>query len=281
MAAASVASARTYTEAAIGCSNRYPQIYQQGEVMPKSINRSNMVATPDAARNTGSAFNDTFADIDDLFSVQRMAKDRSYFAGRHNASFVIPPIEAEHAQTANEVMAQFRDNKVAVASFFKRIVKNFPSTVYIVGSQEEIAAFDDHEGRKTAYNKLIVGRLNRDAGAVNIREDLLAFYSDIFAVLADEEAARQVAAPVVEKFRTESFVSPYLWWEFNESLTTELLELPGMTNYKARLSAVALERATKIALNTEAARPWATETLTDSFTMSLSGVRGLHEAGMW
>jgi hypothetical protein len=279
--AASVGSVRTYIEAPLGISNRLPQPYMQGEVMPTSVNRSVIPATVGAASATGSNFNASFEDMDDLFSIKRMAKDKSFFTKRYNAKYAVPHLSQEHVEVAAAVVAEFRANEVSVASFFKRIIKDFPALVYILGTPEEVTAFDENEARKTPYNKLIVGRLNRDAGAVNIREDLLTFYSDIFAVLGDAELAAKVASPVVEKFRHDSFVSQYLWWEFKAALLAELIELPGMNNYKKRLTILAIERATKITLNTEADQPWATESYTDSLTVNTSGIRGHHEAGMW
>ena len=279
--AASFGSVRTYVEAPVGISNRLPQPYMQGEKLPTSVNHAVIPATVGSLSATGSNFNASFEDVDDLFSVQRMAKDTSFFTKRYNAKYAVPPMSQEHVEVAAAVVSEFRSNEVAVASFYKRIIKNFPAMVYILGTPDEITAFDENEGRKTPYNKLIVGRLNRDAGAVSIRDDLLTFYSDIFAVLGDADLASKVASPVVEKFRHDSFVTQYLWWEFKAALLAELLELPGMNNYKKRLTTLAVERATKITLNTEADQPWATESFTDSLTVNTSGIRPHHEAGMW
>eukprot|EP00658_Telonema_sp_P-2_P024132 TRINITY_DN19683_c0_g1_i3.p1 TRINITY_DN19683_c0_g1~~TRINITY_DN19683_c0_g1_i3.p1 ORF type:complete len:288 (-),score=100.73 TRINITY_DN19683_c0_g1_i3:73-936(-) len=240
VAAASFVSVRTYVEAPIGVSNRMSQPYMTGDKLPASVNYNVIPATAGALSETGSNFNASFDDMDALFSVKRMAKDTNFFTNRYNAKYAVPPMTKEHAEIAAGVVAEFRANEVAVASFFKRIIKDFPATVYILGTPEEITAFDENEARKTPYNKLIVGRLNRDAGAVNIREDLLTFYSDIFAVLSDTELATKVATPVVERFRHDSFVTQYLWWEFKAALLTELKELPLMNNYKTRLTILAL-----------------------------------------
>lgn len=219
-------------------------------------------------------------------SVEVAAKSNVFFTGNHQSKYAVPSIPKEYAADAIAVFDRLVKDEDHLALFFRKFIRTYPTTIYIVGTNAEIAAFETTEAAKIPNNKLIVGRVNAKVPHVNIRAELAEFFTHLVSLASTAESDAEVIAygtPKFEKFLTEAFFSrQYLWRMYEEILrSVDTLPVPP-TPYERRCLTVVLEKQIKLVLNGVADLPWASEEFCcPARGLEVSPSRLCAEAGMW
>lgn len=218
--------------------------------------------------------------------VEVAAKSHVQYANNHQSKYVIPVVPKEYAADAIAIFDRLVKDEDHLALFFRKFIRTYPATIFIVGSNEEIAAFEANEAAKIPNNKLIVGRINAKVPHVNIRSQIVEFFSTLVSLASTAESEAEIIAygtPVFEKFMLESFFSRQYLWRMYEEILRSMDTLPSpATPYERRCLSLVLEKQIKLVLNGVADLPWASEEFCcPSRGMEVSPNRMCAEAGMW
>lgn len=295
-------SRRTMMKLQVGATDIQPAFTKEGLNKIVNKNGSGLTVAQNKGANlsaafTGSTFNYVYNDeemFEPFAAAKADAKKTQFFGNGHQSKYVIPSdkVTKEVAAEALAVFDRFAKDVSQVELLYRKFIRSFPATVHLLGTKAEIAAFEATEAAKIPNNKLIVGRVNANSGlpVVNIREELFHFYSTLFFMAANNSAEEiaKYAAPVVERFITESYLSRQYLWRFQEEIvrSIEATTINGAavpaTPYDIRVVSEVSEYFTKIVFNAIADLPWACESYSDiNRGLDLTVTRACAEAGMW
>ncbi|EPY41031.1 hypothetical protein AGDE_01971 [Angomonas deanei] len=79
----------------------------------------------------------------------------------------------------------------------------------------------------------------------------------------------------------KKYISYAMVWRIAERLADALEAAPFLSRYESKTSRPAVERVTKIMLDTIADEPWSHQDATNPLLVDISNFRAWHEAGNW
>lgn len=231
------------------------QPYAQGDMLPRVDNTKHVVSSASAAAAglTGNQNNAAY-DSSNIFSPA----DYSAMEGQHyqpfrgSEKYVIDPIHEKDGAAAAQVMCGLMEPEVEVSLeylWWARLLKDFPSL--------------------------------RKPVTPTFKKAWQDFYIAALRAAHDDAAVTELARPFLAEQMQRNFIGQSMVWRIAEKLGDALESAPRASHYERRASRVAVERATKLLLNTLADEPWAHYESTNPLYVDLSGFRAWHEAKNW
>ncbi|AAZ10399.1 NADH-ubiquinone oxidoreductase complex I subunit, putative [Trypanosoma equiperdum] len=230
------------------------QPYAQGDLIPRVDNMRHVVSKSSsaAANLTGSNLGVAY-DSDTIFSVAgySRAEKEHYRPLRGIARYKIEPMAESDTVAAQGLLEQAEMSKSIsfVVSWWGGVLKDFPSLKKVC---------DD-----------------------TFKEEFTSFYKSALSVAHDDAAVKALAVPFVRRQMQEHYISFPMFWRIAEKLADAIEKVPQMQKPARSVSRIAVERVTKIALNTIADEPWALDEMTSPLLFDVSNFRAWHEAGNW
>jgi hypothetical protein len=229
------------------------QNFALGDKLP-TINNSwvNVTkATGAAASVTGTPQNVLY-DTESLFDPRATcAADKAHFRTYNGIGrWVVVPLNPDEASRSVAIMEAFFAGKDVEKHFWQRLFKDFPSLS---------KPFTDE-----------------------LKSEYIQYFSAALRVADDEAAVTALADEFITRQLEVNFIHPTTQWRISEALATAIeLHMDKNNKYEKRAVREALERITKIGLNTVEAKPWSHESGTSPLTQEIGGFRAWHEAGGW
>nr|CCC89804.1 unnamed protein product [Trypanosoma congolense IL3000] len=230
------------------------QPYAQGDMIPRLDNTRHVVNKPSgaAASLTGSNLGIAY-DSDNIFS----AKDYSCVEKEHYQPlrgierYKIEPMNESDGLAARSMLEEAETSKSRnfEASWWGAVLKDFPSLKKVC---------DD-----------------------SFKAEFTEFYRNAISVVHDEAAVKALAVPFVRRQMQENYICFPMFWRIAEKLADAMEKVSHVRNGTRSVSRIAVERVTKIALNTIADEPWAHSEMTSPLLFDVSNFRAWHEAGNW
>ncbi|KAH9598990.1 hypothetical protein LSM04_005299 [Trypanosoma melophagium] len=230
------------------------QPYAQGDMLPRVDNTRHVInkSSSTAASLTGNHLGIAY-DCSNIFSVEGYSQvEKEYYQPLRGISrYKVEPFPEGDGPRTRKLMEQLElDLNVGLdAAWWGAVLKDFPSL-------------------KTPCTP-------------EFKEEFARFYKSAFSVAHDEEAVTALAVPFVRRQMQEHFISFPMFWRIAEKLADALGKSSGVQHHEKRISRIAVERVTKIALNTIADEPWAHQDTTSPLLFDVSNFRAWHEAGNW
>ncbi|RNF20426.1 uncharacterized protein Tco025E_03784 [Trypanosoma conorhini] len=230
------------------------QPYAQGDMLPRvdntraAVNKSSGAAASLTGNHLGIAY-----DSSNIFSVEeysRLEKEH-YQPLRGIARYKLEPISASDGPTTRRLLQQLYEDQVVgmELAWWGAVLKDFPS-------------------------------LKRPCTS-EFKAEFTNFYKQALEVAHDEAAVTALAVPFVRHQMQDNFISFPMFWRIAEKLADALEVAAAGRRHEKRVSRIAVERVTKIALNTIADEPWAHQDTTSPLLFDVSNFRAWHEAGNW
>ncbi|EAN92065.1 putative NADH-ubiquinone oxidoreductase complex I subunit [Trypanosoma cruzi] len=230
------------------------QPFAQGDMLPRldntrnAINKSSSAAASITGNHLGIAY-----DGNNIFSVEEYSRlEKEHYQPLRGVSrYKVEPINEGDGLTTQRLMLELEEDTVVGldAAWWGAVFKDFPSLKKPCTSEFK-AEFAD-------------------------------FYKQALGVAHDEAAVTALAVPFVRRQMQTKFISFPMFWRIAEKLSDALVTAAAGRRHEMRVSRIAVERVTKIALNTIADEPWAHKDTTSPLLFDVSNFRAWHEAGNW
>lgn len=230
------------------------QPFAQGDMLPRVDNTRHAINRPSAAAAslTGNHLGIAY-DSSNIFSVEaysRLEKEH-YQPLRGVARYKVEPISETDGPETRRLMEQLESGmEVGIdTAWWGAVLKDFPSL-------------------KTPCT-------------AEFRAEFADFYKHALDVAHDEPAVTTLARPFVRRQMQVNFICFPMFWRIAEKLADALVKAAEGRRHERRVCRVAVERVTKIALNTIEDEPWAHQDTTSPLLFDVSNFRAWHEAGNW
>ncbi|ORC90123.1 uncharacterized protein TM35_000091730 [Trypanosoma theileri] len=230
------------------------QPYAQGDMLPRVDNTRHVINKPSstAASLTGNHLGIAY-DSSNIFSVEGYSQleKEHYQPLRGISRYKVGPFSEKDGPRVRKLMEKLEaDITVGIdAAWWGAVLKDFPSL--------------------------------KKPCTPEFKEEFAQFYKSAFSVAHDEDAVTALAVPFVRRQMQEHFISFAMFWRIAEKLADALGKASGAQHHEKRISRIAVERVTKIALNTIADEPWAHQDTTSPLLFDISNFGAWHEAGNW
>jgi hypothetical protein len=228
------------------------QAYAQGDMLPRVDNTRNAVnkATSGAASLTGNPNNIAY-DASNIFNVEGFSplEKEHYQPLRGIATHKTEPLAASAAKDAAALLRDLMEEGALEEHWWGRVLKDFPSM-----KKPCTPEF------RSAWEK---------------------FYADACAVAHDNEAVKALARPFLRTQMQTNYISYAMVWRLAERLCDSFDTAHEVNTYERRVGRLAVERVTKLMLDTIADEPWANQDMTNPLYVDVSNFRAWHEAGNW
>lgn len=231
------------------------QPYAQGDMLPRLDNMKHAVNAPSAAAASLTGNQNGIAyDTSNIFSVEGYGavEKAHYQVLRGIDRYKIEPLQEKEGAAAAALMRELMAPEVEASLdylWWGRVLKDFPSL-----KKPATKAF------RTSW------------------ED---FFMTSLAVAHLDAEVTAVARPFLRTQMQVNFISHAMVWRIAERLGDALEAAPQVSRYEKRASRMAVERVTKLMLNTIADEPWAHADATSPLFYDVSNFRAWHEAGNW
>ncbi|KAK7195504.1 NADH-ubiquinone oxidoreductase complex I subunit [Novymonas esmeraldas] len=228
------------------------QPYAQGDMIPRVDNMRHVVhkASGAAASVTGDP-NGIAYDASNIFHAEgfsRLEKEH-YQPLRGIATHKVEPLPPHIGNDVTALLKDMAEDGVLEQHWWARVLKDFPSL-----KTPCTAEF------KSAWND---------------------FYIEACGVAHDDEAVKTLGRPFMRTQMQKNFISYAMVWRLAERLCDAFDTAPDITPYEKRGGRLAVERVTKLLLDTIAEEPWACLETTSPLNVDITNFRAWHEAGNW
>ncbi|KPA80381.1 putative mitochondrial hypothetical protein [Leptomonas pyrrhocoris] len=228
------------------------QAYAQGDMLPRVDNTRYVVnkASSAAASLTGNP-NGIAYDASNIFHVEGFSpleKDH-YQPLRGIATHKAEPLAASAAKDAAVVLKDLMEEGAMEEHWWGRVLKDFPSM--------------------------------KKPCTPEFRSEWEKFYAQACEVAHDNEAVKAMAQPFLRTQMQVNYISYAMVWRLAERLCDALDTAADVNKYERRVGRLAVERVTKLMLDTIADEPWSNQDATNPLFVDVSNFRAWHEAGNW
>lgn len=228
------------------------QPYAQGDMLPRTDNTRNAItnATTAAASLTGNPNNVAY-DSSNIFNVEGFSplEKAHYQPLRGIATHKVEPLAESAAKDAAALLKDLLEEGAMEEHWWGRILKDFPAM-----KKPCTPEF------RAAWEK---------------------FYLDACGVAHDNAAVRALATPFLRTQMQVNYISYAMVWRLAERLCDAFDSAHEVNKYERRVGRLAVERVTKLMLDTIADEPWAHQDTTNPLYVEVSNFRAWHEAGNW
>ncbi|KAL7695347.1 hypothetical protein N2W54_004410 [Lotmaria passim] len=228
------------------------QAYAQGDMLPRLDNTRNAInkATSAAASLTGNP-NGIAYDASNIFNVEGFSplEKAHYQPLRGITKHKVEPLAASDANAAAALLKDLIEEGAMEEHWWSLVLKDFPSM-----KKPCTPEF------RTAWEK---------------------FYVKACTVAHDDTAVKAVAAPFLRTQMQVNYISYAMVWRLAERLCSVFDTAPEVNKYERRVGRLAVERVTKLMLDTIADEPWANQDAVNPLFVEVSNFRAWHEAGNW
>lgn len=228
------------------------QPYAQGDMIPRVDNTRYAVnkGTSAAASATGNPAGIAY-DSSNIFSVEGFSplEKEHYQPLRGIATHKIEPFAASAAKDAAALLKDLIEEGAMEEHWWGRVLKDFPS-MRKPCTPEFCRAWEK-------------------------------FYMEVCEVAHDNEAVKAIAKPFLRTQMQVNYISYAMVWRLAERLCDSFNTAPEVNTYEQRVGRLAVERVTKLMLDTIADEPWANQDATNPLYVEVGNFRAWHEAGNW
>lgn len=230
------------------------QPYAQGDMLPRVDNTHHVInkSSAAAASLTGSHLGIAY-DESNIFSVEGYSKieKEHYQPLRGISRYKVEPISEGDGPKTRLLMEQLERDLVLRLddAWWGAVLKDFPSL--------------------------------KNPCTAEFKTEFAEFYKAALDVAHNELAVTALAVPFVRHQMQVNFISFPMFWRIAEKLADALVRAAEGRRYESRIARIAVERVTKILLNTIADEPWAHNDTTNPLFFDVSNFRAWHEAGNW
>ncbi|KAG5490488.1 hypothetical protein JKF63_00608 [Porcisia hertigi] len=228
------------------------QPYAQGDMLPRLDNMRNAVkkASSAGASLTGNPAGIAY-DASNIFHVEGFSalEKEHYQSLRGATTHKVEPLPPHIGKDVMAVLRDMSEDATLEEHWWARVVRDFPSM-----KKPCTAEF------KSAWEK---------------------FYAQATGVAHDDGAVKAIGRPFLQTQMQSNFISYAMVWRLAERLCDAFDTAPGLTVHERRGGRLAVERVTKLMLDTIADEPWAHQETTSPLNVDISNFRAWHEAGNW